>query len=294
MKGQLEISERPGGGSVFMVSLPLTSNVADRPHPKTLPLDLPTSFCTDEPCRSGFQPLSFRFSCAETFGKIDTGEPPAVQPVSPSQQSSSLRILVVEDHPEIRSWLQRQLVGHGHTVRLANPADLPISDFIPDAAVIDWNPGEEGRGATVLRDLKDNYRDKCVYGVITADPGQTTRLEILQAGADFLLTKPFTIEQLLEQLAGQNGPGCSDINKDRPITASWKAETIALLIRAHPAADDRLAVARKLHFYANAAAFSEEAEIVAELVTIERALRSGNETNFEENRQRILQVLGSS
>jgi len=108
-----------------------------------------------------------------------------------------MRILLIEDEPQLARQVARALSRHGHepTVQHDGAAGLQAAiDQFPDLIVLDLNlPSLDG--LSVLAGLK---KAQCPARVIilTARGDLEHRLRGLKAGADDYLAKPFSMEEL--------------------------------------------------------------------------------------------------
>ncbi|HEY2159659.1 MAG TPA: response regulator transcription factor [Isosphaeraceae bacterium] len=113
----------------------------------------------------------------------------------------SLRILVVEDEPEIADFVVRGLREEGFTVEHAADGDdalhaLGGSEW--DLVVLDWwLPGRDG--LEVLREFRASGRETPVL-FLTARDAVADRVRGLDAGADDYLCKPFAFDELLARV----------------------------------------------------------------------------------------------
>jgi DNA-binding response OmpR family regulator len=109
-----------------------------------------------------------------------------------------MRVLLIERHPTRRGALERMLGGHGHHARaatsgmdglhqaMADPFDVILLDLeLPDV-----------RGPVVLKMLRA-FSDVAVIATASSHESMD---EIMDAGADDFLVKPYTAEQLLARL----------------------------------------------------------------------------------------------
>lgn len=111
--------------------------------------------------------------------------------------NSMLKLLVVEDHHDLREVTVETLTDHGHQVVGVDCAEavgeLP-TDFSPDIAILDLNlPGEDGlQLAARLRRVQPGI------GIImvTARHTLNEKLAGYEHGADLYLTKPTSPEEL--------------------------------------------------------------------------------------------------
>lgn len=112
-----------------------------------------------------------------------------------------MRVLVVEDDPEISRFIVRGLTEERHLVDLvedgASAVDMAIAEEY-DAVVLDLMlPGMDG--FEVCRRLRARGVDTPVI-VVTARDAVSDRISGLDGGADDYLVKPFAFEELLARL----------------------------------------------------------------------------------------------
>lgn len=113
-----------------------------------------------------------------------------------------MRVLLVEDEPELAHWLALSLQRQGgFLIEWANDGllayrRLKMEEF--DAIVLDLGiPGMDGR--TLLARLRDED-DRTPILVLTARDSLSQRVDTLESGADDFLPKPFMIEELSARL----------------------------------------------------------------------------------------------
>ena len=112
-----------------------------------------------------------------------------------------MRILVIEDNPDMASAIQRGLREHGHSVDVAHrgfqgeelavvePYDLILLDvMLPDRDGVDLCRDLRRRGVTTY------------ILMLTALSGTKEKVAGLDAGADDYLTKPFEFEELVARI----------------------------------------------------------------------------------------------
>jgi two-component system response regulator TctD len=108
-----------------------------------------------------------------------------------------MRLLLVEDHPDLAHWLERWLDRGGFVVeRIArgDDADLALTTNRYDLVVLDLSlPGLDG--LEVLRRLRDRG-DATPVLVLTARGSKDDRVLGLNLGADDYLPKPFELDEL--------------------------------------------------------------------------------------------------
>jgi two-component system response regulator MprA len=112
-----------------------------------------------------------------------------------------VRILVVDDEPQLRRALERALKLEGYEVLLAGDGEEALAAVAgkrPDAVVLDvLMPKLDGLGA--CRALRERG-DRTPVLMLTARDGVSDRVDGLDAGADDYVVKPFALEELLARL----------------------------------------------------------------------------------------------
>ncbi len=113
----------------------------------------------------------------------------------------SLRLLVVEDEPEIADFLIRGLREEGYVVEHAADGATcwhMLKSGSWDLVLLDWwIPGEEG--LSILTRYRQSGGDAPVL-FLTARDAISDRVRGLDAGADDYLAKPFVFEELLARV----------------------------------------------------------------------------------------------
>ncbi len=112
-----------------------------------------------------------------------------------------IRILVVEDEPEIADFLVRGLREEGFTVEHAGDGEtaghrLRSADW--DLVLLDWSL-PDGDGLTVLRRHRAEGGEVPVL-FVTARDAVADRVRGLDSGADDYICKPFAFEELLARV----------------------------------------------------------------------------------------------
>ena len=112
----------------------------------------------------------------------------------------SLRVLVVEDDREIRSLLQSSLSVEGFSVQTAvslSEARALLQHSTPDLLILDLGL-PDGDGVDLVRELRRQHTVPVI--VVSARHQEAQKIELLDAGADDYLTKPFGIAELLARM----------------------------------------------------------------------------------------------
>jgi len=112
-----------------------------------------------------------------------------------------MRILLVEDEPEMAEALQGALHRHGMLVDLARDiahATEALQSRVHDLLLLDRQL-PDGDGATLVAKARAVHADLPVI-MLTARGTLTDRIQGLDLGADDYLVKPFAIEELLARI----------------------------------------------------------------------------------------------
>jgi signal transduction histidine kinase/DNA-binding response OmpR family regulator len=120
------------------------------------------------------------------------------------------RLLVVDDDADIRGFLEEALSYHGyhiHTASNGKEALEKVEQTDPDLVLLDLKmPGLDGY--EVIRRLKSNKATRAIpIIVITASPvdKERDRVRVLGMGATEYLTKPLSIEALVQEIKAAIG-----------------------------------------------------------------------------------------
>ena len=112
-----------------------------------------------------------------------------------------MRVLVVEDEPDLQKQVKHALVEAGYSVDAASDGEEGgfLGDTEPyDAVVLDLGLPKVD-GITVLRNWRQNERNMPVL-ILTARESWNEKVSGFDAGADDYLTKPFHMEELLARV----------------------------------------------------------------------------------------------
>jgi DNA-binding response OmpR family regulator len=112
-----------------------------------------------------------------------------------------MKVLVIEDDPTVGKFVKRGLEEQRWSVDLVTDGEEgeALAKSQPyDLVVLDLRlPGRSGQ--TVLRNLRSRGFEKPIL-VLTAQDAVDAKVEILRAGADDYVTKPFAFEELLARV----------------------------------------------------------------------------------------------
>lgn len=112
-----------------------------------------------------------------------------------------MRILLVEDEPDLALWLSRSLEKKGFSIEWSNDGlvayrRLQVEEF--DAVILDLGiPSMDGH--TVLSRWRSEDNRTPIL-ILTARDSLADRVDTLESGADDFLPKPFRIEELVARL----------------------------------------------------------------------------------------------
>ncbi len=108
-----------------------------------------------------------------------------------------MRILVVDDDPELADLLERALSRDGHAVELSGSvadATMQLAIADPDVVVLDVGL-PDGSGVDLCRHWRQRGQNVPIL-LLTAQGDVGHRVEGLDAGADDFLPKPFAVAEL--------------------------------------------------------------------------------------------------
>jgi len=115
--------------------------------------------------------------------------------------AGGFRVLVVDDDPELRQFLQQELSADGHTCLEAGSAAQALNRIRSEACdlvLLDWSLPDFS-GVDLCRLMRQDAIATPVL-MLTAHDDIEERVQALDAGADDFLTKPFSIEELLARV----------------------------------------------------------------------------------------------
>ncbi|GAA3236551.1 response regulator transcription factor [Nonomuraea helvata] len=114
-----------------------------------------------------------------------------------------IRVLVVDDEPDLLEVLDRTLCQEGWQVRAVASGSAAVQEaerFAPDAAILDIMLPDLN-GLELMRRLRERAPELCVL-FLTARDAVEDRIEGITAGGDDYVTKPFSLEEVLARLHG--------------------------------------------------------------------------------------------
>lgn len=126
-----------------------------------------------------------------------------------------MRILVIEDEPQLAGHITRALIRRGHLASTQPDGAVGLQTALadpPDLVVLDLNlPGLDGM--SVLAKLRQGQSVSRVL-ILTARGDVEHRVKGLKAGADDYLAKPFAMEELIARVEALGRRGATSIASD--------------------------------------------------------------------------------
>lgn len=181
-RGQIELRSQVGQGSEFWVNLPLSAGVAAELTPPYEPQlePLPASVAWPVARQSSLTNAEIHIS------------------------NSQSRILIVEDNPDVRSYLRQELLGLGYQVLEAADGQAGLAQAQaeqPDLIISDvMMPKMDG--FELARAIRADARSSHIPLILlTAKASQESRITGLETGVDAYLTKPFNARELRVRIA---------------------------------------------------------------------------------------------
>jgi two-component system chemotaxis response regulator CheY len=120
-----------------------------------------------------------------------------------------MQFLIVDDSKAMRMIVRRTLRQAGfescEAVEAANGMEAlkVLETAAPDLILCDWNMPEMS-GLELLKELQ-NGGNRCKFGFVTSESTPEMLGAAMEAGALFIITKPFTPEKFQETLQGVVG-----------------------------------------------------------------------------------------
>lgn len=143
-----------------------------------------------------------------------------------------MRLLVVEDEPELRRQLEAALTLQGYTVDASSEGKDALylaTEYPFDAAVVDLGlPGLSG--LDVIRRLRADGNRLPVL-ILTARDRWQDKVQGLEAGGDDYLAKPFQMEELLARLKAllrRAAGAAQDVLQCGPVALDASAQKVSV------------------------------------------------------------------
>ena len=120
----------------------------------------------------------------------------------PPVSAPPARILVIDDEPQIRRFLDISLRAQGYVVALADSGRAGLAELAAhgaDVVVLDIGlPDLDGHG--VLRELRQWSQVPVI--MLTVRDGEAEKVAALDSGANDYVTKPFGVQELMARIRG--------------------------------------------------------------------------------------------
>ena len=143
-----------------------------------------------------------------------------------------MRILVIEDEPQLREQVQRQLEADGYIVDVSGDGKDGLylaSEYPLDAAIVDLGLPRIS-GIEIIKQLRLLGKHLPIL-ILTARGRWQDKVEGLEAGADDYLVKPFQMEELqarLKALLRRAAGTANNILSCGPLALDLTAQTVVL------------------------------------------------------------------
>ncbi len=149
--------------------------------------------------------------------------------------TETLRILVVDDEPQIGRVLRRSLSARGYEVQVAVNGDEALGVFdtwAPDLVITDLSMPNMG-GIELCRRLRAISRVPII--VLSVKGEERTKVAALDAGADDYVTKPFGIDELLARVRAtlRRAPTTADLRVKTILTGDFHVDLEARTVKVH-------------------------------------------------------------
>jgi PAS domain S-box-containing protein len=194
--GSLIAESEVGRGSSFKVSIPFASDQHAADNLDSEPVDVPAASRAQAYVEEALSWLPPDSTTKLAVSQQDVAGPDV------GGKTLHGRVLVADDNPDMRAYIERLLGAHWDvdTVEDGNSAIEAIRKSPPDLVVTDaMMPGLDGFGLLAAIRNDPELRDLPVI-MLSARAGEEARIEGLEAGADYYLTKPFSARELVAQV----------------------------------------------------------------------------------------------
>jgi two-component system KDP operon response regulator KdpE len=109
-------------------------------------------------------------------------------------------ILIIDDETQIRRMLRLSLEAHGYNVKEATTSQEGVQQVAmsrPDLIILDLNLPDRD-GLSTLKDIREWSKTPVI--VLSVKNSEKDKIDLLDAGADDYLTKPFSMGELLARI----------------------------------------------------------------------------------------------
>lgn len=154
---------------------------------------------------------------------------------APAAQKQAVRVLFVDDEPNICLTMPAILRQHGFEVKAVGTVNEALTQIMTapfDVLISDLNIGQPGDGFTVVSAMR-RTQPACITLILTGYPGFDTALEAIRSQVDDYLIKPAAIPgliHLIESKLKDPRPGTNSATKR--ISRILREETFEITQRA--------------------------------------------------------------
>ena len=140
-------------------------------------------------------------------------------PTGPDNPASAppARVLVIDDEPQIRKFLDISLRAQGYQVALAANGEEGLTALAiqgADLVILDIGlPGKDGH--EVLKELRQWSQAPVI--MLTVRAGEAEKVAALDAGANDYVTKPFGVQELMARVRGLLRQHAADPHEALPV-----------------------------------------------------------------------------
>jgi PAS domain S-box-containing protein len=195
--GSLVVESEVGKGSSFKVSIPFPSDQLPSDSSDVKSMDVPAASRAGAYVGEALSWLSGENTTRFSAAKTEISAHDVVAGIN-----AKGRVLVADDNGDMRAYIGRLLGAYWdvETVEDGHAAIEAIRKSPPDLVVTDaMMPGLDGFGLLAAIREDPDLRDLPVI-MLSARAGEEARIEGLDAGADYYLTKPFSARELVAQV----------------------------------------------------------------------------------------------
>ena len=181
-RGEIHVESEAGKGSTFSVTLPVSRKYFKDDEIVTIPGKSAGKISAEVPENSLYQPVESD-SQQDAFNEEDKDRPV---------------ILIVEDNPDLRNYVSRNLFSHYQVLEAENGIEglEKTIESIPDLVISDLMMPEMD-GVEMCDRIKSDERTSHIPLImLTARADKSSKLESLETGADDYILKPFDAEEL--------------------------------------------------------------------------------------------------